>query len=481
MAMDESDKRLVNGAILAAVFFGVVYFWPGWFGVDGISGAYDKLTERRESLKKTSANYSQHFSPMQPAHFGETGEPNKSDSDVAPIADLFRLYNQANDVTNQFIRVKKKANRMVFPYWTDIPLEERIPGSYFRLVWDDKKFKVAQRCLNANVELDAPNIGFDRLKSIIPDEAKAKEYLRELHIAEKIIDLCIQAKLNEEKRERDLGNKPEAYMKILEIDPKDSEPTGPTALVPNPRFDPSEKNPSSPKFRKYNVDTWPNFIQEYPVKIQLICDTNTFIQFMYSVRTAKDANARFEFRGTETRDGQTIAHLRVIDDEFNAELQKKETDGRLSGWQHPRFIEGELNFEVQAGDTLPDCKCTVTKVDAHGVSMLDEMHKPFEITEGQFLVMRQLEILSPALDDTKFDKSEQTPFKTDGAATDVNGKKRWPDRKEQIVVTIIAAGMDFFDPLKFPGGLYVKQVINTGPKPRPGRRTLAPSAKTPGQ
>jgi len=475
MALDKSDKRLVNGLILAVVFFGVVYFWPGWFGVDGISGAYERLAERRASLKSAGSTFSQFYAPMQPAHFGEVGEQSIVTADVAPISGLKKIYDDANDVTNQFIRIKKKANRMVFPYWTDIPENERNPGSYFRLVWDDKRFKVAQRCQNANVELDATDIGFDRIRGTLPDEAKSKELLRELYITETIIDLCIQAKLAEEAREKALNIKSEAFMRILTVDPKDSEPTGPTALINNPKFDPSEKNPGSPKFRKYNIESFSNFIQEYPVKIQLICDYNTFIQFMYSVRTTKDPNGRFEFRGSEIRDGQTIAHLRIIDDELN----KQAKAGRPVGGQNLRWIDDELNFEVRVGDILQECKYTVTRIDKRGVIFSDENRQQIVVPEGQFLVMRQLEILSPAFEDSKSDKTEMTPFKSD--TSDINAKKHWPDKPEQIVVTLVAAGMDFFDPIKQKYGLHPKTLVDGGMKPgvRPGRRTIIPNASKP--
>ena len=459
MALDKTDKRLVNGAIMGAVLAGVVYIWPGWFGIDGISAAKDKENERRASLKVTGASFSQYYSPMQPAHFGEDGEAITATPDVAPIKDLKNLYDQANAVANQAIRVNKKANRMVFPYWTDIPEGERNPGSYFRYVWETRKSAVIERCRNAFVLLDATDIGFDKIKGNLPDEAKSKEFLRELYITEKIIDLCIQAKLLEEAREKTLNQKSEAFMRILLLDPKDSEPTGPTALTPNPKFDPNEKNPSSAKFRKYNLKTWPNFIQEYPVKIQLICDNNTFIHFMYSVRTQKDPDARFEFRGAEIRDGRTIGHLRIIDDDLN----KAAKAGRPTGGKNLRWIDDELNFEVEAGDTLPECKYSVQRVDSHAITMNDERRQPFQITEGQFLVMRQLEILSPSFDDSKSDRSEQAPFKTD--MNDVNAKRKWPEKPEQIVATIVAAGMDFFDPAEKPRGLYDHAPATTDVKP----------------
>ncbi len=72
--------------------------------------------------------------------------------------------------------------------------------------------------------------------------------------------------------------------------------------------------------------------------------------------------------------------------------------------------------------------------------------------EGQFLVFRQLEILSPSFEHSKADKAEMRDFK--GDAADPQAKRKWPEKPEQILVTIVAAGMDFFDPLKDPLGLH---------------------------
>ncbi len=130
-----------------------------------------------------------------------------------------------------------------------------------------------------------------------------------MYIAEKIIDLCIQAKVAEQNREEALGLKSEAFMRIMMVEPHDSEPTGPTALIPNPNFNPAEKNPASPKFKKYNIESWRSFIQEYPVKIRLICDTNTFIHFLHSVRTPRDSKLEF-FGVTQINGGQREPELR---------------------------------------------------------------------------------------------------------------------------------------------------------------------------
>lgn len=384
MALDQTDKRLVNGLIVGAVLLGVIYFWPWDFPFTGWQKQLELQDSARQSLVATNAKYAKAHPPMQPVHFGEKSmEPFKDEGDVALVKDLQRIYKDANKVTEDYIKVKQAANKIKFPDWTEIPENEMSsPGTYFRKTWETHKVVVDFECKKNFVELDDAQIGFGRLlrQGVLPDEKKSREYLRELFIAEKIIELCTQAKVKEEQRERALNKKPEAYMRIMQVEPQVSSPTGPTALVPNPKFNPAEKNPSSPAFKKYLIDKWAVFIQEYPVTIQLICDTNSFIHFLHSIRTI----------------------------------------------------------------------------------------------EGQFLVIRQLEILSPALDDSNRDKSELEPFKVDPTAevtpngTQVTSLKRWPQKSEQIIVTMTAAGMDFFDPKENPQGLYQKKAVE-GPKVRTGR------------
>ncbi len=457
MALDKSDQRLVNGAIIGAVIFGVVYFWPaGWLGLAGYSALAEQESNARANLKTTGGNYDTYHSPIQPVHYGERGEPNISSGDDHPIEGLKKLYDDANEFTKAKIEEKQSANRIAYPTWTET--DERDPGLYFRKTWENHRNVVEIACKNAHVEVDDADIGFKRISGNIPDRDKALEFLRELYIAERIIDLCIQAKLAEENRERSLGFKPEAYMRIMLVEPRDSETTGPTALIPNPKYDPAEKNPSSAKFRKFNVESWPVFIQEYPVKIQLICDTNTFIQFMHSVRTPKDPN--LEFTG-----------VTPINSAWNPPV---------NGPRMPqlKFRDSGKTMDVKVGDYLPDYKYTVTKIDPLGITFADEHGNPVIVLEGQFLVFRQLEILSPSFEHSNRDKTELKEFRTD--ANDLQVKRRFPERSEQILVTMIAAGMDFFDPIEKPGGFYQKKKeVNKPVGNRPGRRVLGGAAKPP--
>ncbi|HLX63610.1 MAG TPA: hypothetical protein VKX17_20235 [Planctomycetota bacterium] len=382
MAMDATDKKLINGLIVGAILVAVLYFYPFGWPFDGYGEMLAKQEAARVTLKSVEKDYAPHYGPLLPAHFGQSGEidPNTLLSDSAAISELDRLYKEANAFVANQIDEKQKSNRIAFPEWTDVPKEfqhSTLAGHYFRSIWEKDRNKMVDLCVSANVELDDHDIGFKTLSATLFDEPKARELLRELHIAETIITLCVNAKKDEETREHSLGKKPEAFMRIMQVEPRASEATGPTALLPNPKFDPKILNPADPKFRKYLVKSWPVFIQEYPVKIQLMCDTNTFIHFMHSVRA-----------------------------------------------------------------------------------------------EGQFLVIRQLEVLSPFLDDSKADKSEERDFKSD--STDANARKRWPQKDEQVIVTMNVSGMDFFDPKVNPRGLYEGKK-ESGPASTGGRRRLGPT------
>src|ERR1043165_7720416 len=386
MAMDSTDRKLVNGLIVTAVLAGVLYFYPFGWPIEGYQKLMEKENVAREQLTNADKSYTPFYGQIRKIYYDgrDTKDTEKQVSEAVPMNKLKLLYKQANEFHEQQIEAKKASDRIAFPSWTDIPeADKRIPGHYFRFIWEKHQRKVEIDCKNANVELADQDIVFKRISGMLPDEAKTKEYLRELHITEKIIELCVQAKQNEENWERSQNKKPEAYMRIMQVEPRDSEPTGPTALKVNPHFDPFEKNPASPKFRKYTVQTWPVFVQEYPVRIQIICDTNSFVRFLHSVRS-----------------------------------------------------------------------------------------------EGQFLVIRQLEILSPFLDDSVNDKSEEREFK--GEAADEKAKKRWPQKDEQVVVTMNVSGMDFFNPAEYPKGLYEKKVDTA--KAVPGsqgrRRVLGQSPKS---
>jgi hypothetical protein len=137
------------------------------------------------------------------------------------------------------------------------------------------------------VECKDETIGFEELAGTVvrADENKSRELLRELYIAESIIKLCIDAKERQKNDDIKRSIQTEAYMKILSVRPEASVPSGPYALIPNPKYNPKETNPTSPNFRKNNVRSWDAFIQEYPVELLIQCDYNSFQRFLHSVRS----------------------------------------------------------------------------------------------------------------------------------------------------------------------------------------------------
>ncbi len=356
MPMDDTDKRLVNGLMwIAAVCLGA-YFLP-WVGYQEQQREEERA---REALIETDKQYRVSYADMHPANQGRTSIEEVVDAAGVPLAELNATYTKGNKELAVDIDKKEKASRMAFPEWTNIPEEwKRHEGGYFKYVLLNDLVSIGNQLRLNQVSCDDDQFGFGEFTGEARiDDIQAKEYLRELFIDEKIIGLCIQAKVKEEKVERDRGLKPEAYMRIVKISKEASQPDGPTALVLNRNFSEEEhkKNPLSERARKYTVKQWKKFIQQYPVEFVLQCDSNTFQRFLYSVREP-----------------------------------------------------------------------------------------------GQFLVIRNLEIVSPYITDSKEDKSElmgqellSTPDKLNSLKLD----------NRHIQVKISAAGMDFFDPEVYPKGLY---------------------------
>jgi hypothetical protein len=375
MALDATDKRLLNGLIWIVALGALAYFIPG-YGYQAQKAEEERV---RETYKQTAVKYNKHFPQAPSSTFGEAGG-----EAAAPTGELLSVlkdsYGRNNVVSQDQIEALQAASRMEFPDWTEIPPDTRQPGVYFADTWRKKKFALENEWRIAKVECLDPDIGFGEMSGTVvqSNENKARELLRELFIAQKIISLCIDAKKREEEYELQKGVKPEAYMKIISVSPQPSVPTRPSALVPNPRYSKEEKNPTSERFRKFNAVFWKNFIQEYPVEITLQCDVNTFMRFLHSVR------------------------------------------------------------------------------------------RP-----GQFLVIRNLEIISPFMGESQYDKTEITAFSQ--KASKDGGKASIRD--EHICVKMSAAGMDFFDPEKFPNGLYEAAVKDAPSKTTNRRRRLPPGAQ----
>jgi hypothetical protein len=303
MPLDKTDKKLINHIILLAILGLMAWFFPfGW----GLNEQLKAQNEQREEVKRVvSEDLAKGYKGISPAVFMEPGS--RLDGNLPPTAQAIktRLVEYAEETKVKLAKLDKKQaeSRMNFPDWAENFPPQRHPSVHLADTWNRHKLQLDTECRQNGVELMDPEIGFKELceKGLTDkiDENKAKELLRQLHIAELVIRRCIEAKLNEESYEKAQGYKVEAFMRILRVRPEESEATGPWFRELNKQYDPNEVNPKSPKFRKYKR-VWEGkpFIQEYPVEILLQCDLMTFQRFLYSVR------APGEFL--------MIRHLRII-------------------------------------------------------------------------------------------------------------------------------------------------------------------------
>jgi hypothetical protein len=383
--MDETDKRLVNGLMWTAAILLGAYFMP-WYGYQEQKSQEDASRNALESLNKNDS-YLKYYPAMHPANLGVYSEEPISEPGGVTLVDRKAEYKKDTDVQDQQIDEAKKSSRMDFPEWTSVPDDDKLhPGGYFDRTYHEHKQSLLDKTLRNNgVDCVDNKIGFEQYTGDTNmQEVKAEEYLRKLFIAEKIIDLCVKSKIDEENHERSKNKKPEAFMRIINVLPQPSVAARPTALIPNPLYRPEErlKDPiNNPKARPYTIQQWPPFIQEYPVELTLQCDVGTFMRFLSFVREPK-----------------------------------------------------------------------------------------------QFLVIRNLEIVSPFMRESMRDKSE-LKYQGEASPNATAGQARILKLKDnQIQVTISAGGMDFFDPIKYPRGLYSGQ---EKAKADPNRRRIVPPTAPP--
>jgi len=215
MAMDETDKRLVNGLIYLAVISMLAYFVP----VFGYQDLKKKEAESRNRLEQKATTWNRYYHPMHPVHFGDYSSESPMDLPGTFMHQLRDQYEKSIAETNTLIDLKQQASRMTFPDWTEVPLnEKREPGVYFQMMWQRKREQVRTRLIESKVECLDDDVGFGpyRGKVNIPIN-EAEEQLRKLFITEKMIDLCMNAKVREETDEKNRALVPEAFMKILSV------------------------------------------------------------------------------------------------------------------------------------------------------------------------------------------------------------------------------------------------------------------------
>jgi hypothetical protein len=282
MPMDSTDKAMVKGLMLFALLCGILYYYP-------LRGLLERVQETKEKLTPAVLDYNKYYDP---APMAVRGMP-EEDASVEPVTpgnlqERKRQYLAGIGQLKLRTKEKEDTSRMGFADWTRIPDVVSSPGVYFASTWDRIKYQLADEARRANVDLVDDTIGFGDLPGRVNmSKAEAETYLRQLFIAEAVVRLCTRAKVAQEKAERESGNKPEAFMRIIKVERGSEKPVevGPYSRIPNPKYDKAERNPKSEKFQKYITKEWDKFIYMYPVNIRLQCDVNSFRYFLSSVRS----------------------------------------------------------------------------------------------------------------------------------------------------------------------------------------------------
>ncbi len=288
MPMDDTDKSLIKGSVFFAVLFLIVYFYPFSWPFEGYSTQMERLQLQKDNLEAIKPSYEKVYPAPVPTVWGLTDEEAKGAAEKrALVAKLIKEYEGKIKILEERIKEKQAASKMIFARWTNVPQGyRREPGFYFAEMLDKVRNQVEVVLRRANVDNMDPNIGFGGFSGKYPEFTKeiSEAYLRQLFIAQKVIQLCVEAKQAQFKKEVK-DHRPDAYMKIISVAPESPESTGPFALINNPKYDPQETNPRSDKFQKYKVKKWDDFIMQYPIQILIQCDVDSFMRFLYSVRS----------------------------------------------------------------------------------------------------------------------------------------------------------------------------------------------------
>lgn len=287
MPRDATDTLMLKVLAGLAVLGGAVYFYPFTWPAQGYQGETEAVQQARETLEPILEEYGKYYPPPPRSVLDPDNVEEVIQRVGVKMAARKRAYEAEIVQLKTRIAGKQGVTRMNFVKWTEVPPEEeREPGFYFQRTWDKLRLELVDTARRANVDLVDQDIGFKKISGDVrmPQE-KARMWLRELFIAQAVINLCINAKLKQEEQERSENKKLEAYMRILSATPEDPVQIGAYSRTPNPQYDPSERNPKSERYQKYITREWRKFIQMYPVRILLQCDINSFRHFLKSVRS----------------------------------------------------------------------------------------------------------------------------------------------------------------------------------------------------
>jgi len=289
MAMDDTDRTLMKGLIGFGLLAGVLYIYPFSWPAEGFRDQVKKVEVARKALEPKYTEYVKYYPTPKKSVVGEPeGMEPVRPLGVAEMSTRMREYRRKSEELGRLIREKQVASRMDFAPWTEVPAEEDVPGFYFQRLWERTRHRLTDESRSKDVELMDQDIGFGKYSGDLRmSKGRARELLRQLFIAEKVITLCISAKQEQEQIEKRRGLKPEAFVRIISVMPEDPVKIGPYSRTFNPKYDKNERNPKSERYHKYITREWDKFILMYPVEIRLQCDVNSFRNFLNSVRSQK--------------------------------------------------------------------------------------------------------------------------------------------------------------------------------------------------
>ena len=260
----EENRRLVKGLIAAAVLFGVAKLV--------VIRRYESMTEKVETERSDVRV------ELEPFHSNDMG--------VQPISYAMQSCREANGGLEKEKQHLKKRLQTAFPDWTKIP-EKRNPAEYFRTQHSKVRLNCNTLCAG-RVNLEDPDLGFELSSRL--DKESAQENLRRLSIVERLVRLLVDA------RAHTIGS-------VKHDEPK---LTGAWLREKNPDYKPSSKVASLRQ--KYIIRKYPEFIREYPTRIELIADIDPLMKFLHSVRK------EHQFLVIRSLDIQSAAGMRDSDD-----------------------------------------------------------------------------------------------------------------------------------------------------------------------
>ena len=156
----------------------------------------------------------------------------------------------------------KKQLQVEFPGWTGIP-EGRDPAEYFRTEFSKRRHDLNTLCAG-RVNLDDPNLGFEPKAKL--NRKSAQEDLRRLSIVEKLVKLLVDAKVHT----------------VRSIKHDEPSLTGAFLREKNPAYKANAKIAALKQ--KYIITKYPEFIREYPTRIELFSELDPLMKFLHSVR-----------------------------------------------------------------------------------------------------------------------------------------------------------------------------------------------------